>query len=198
MSDSSMSIQLLFTRDSLKVPELLEAASGAVKKGVDLVAQGKQVTGDALTPSFWLTSANRVVDMVGQLTDVPLTDVLVGAWKVHQQFAKYAKPEFPKDKVCFVALATHHVKGSYEPYVEIEVDGAPAGTIKFGLELDICLEAGTLVIQAGRIKRLEAGRCRVTGTLKCEGRTVAERTSQDYAWSAGIPLGEGVPIESIV
>jgi hypothetical protein len=57
--------------------------------------------------------------------------------------------------------------------------------------------AGTLVIQGGRIKRLEAGKCRVTGTLKCEKQAITERTSRDFSWSDGISFGEGVSIAAV-
>jgi hypothetical protein len=190
MNDRPLSIGLLFNRETLKVPELLAAASGAMQKASELRA-------DAVSPAFWLASAHRVLDMVGKLTDVPLADVLVGGWKIHRQFAKYAAPGFPPDKVSCVALSTHHIKSSYKPYVELIVDGATAGQVNFAIELDLCLEAGTLVIQGGRFKRLEAGKCRVTGTLTCEGQTVVERTSRDFSWSEGISFGEGVPIEAV-
>ena len=190
MSEKPLSISLLFSRESLKIPELLAAAAGAMHKASDLRA-------DAMSPAFWAASAHRVVDMVGKLTDVPVTDVLVGGWKVHQQFAKYAAPGFPADKVSCVALSTHHIKSTYQPYVELIVDGTDAGRVNFAIELDVCLEAGTLVIQGGRFKRLEAGKCRVTGSLKCEGQTVTERTSRDFAWSEGISFGEGVQIEAV-
>ena len=191
MSDEPLSMAPLFSRESLKIPELLAAASGAMQKGAQLRA-------DAVSPAFWAASAHRVLDMVGKLTDIPVTDVLVGGWKIHRQFAKYAAPGFPKDKVSCIALSTHHIKSSYQPYIELIVDGVSAGRVDFAIELDVCLEAGTLVIQGGRFKRLEAGKCRVTGTLKCEGQTVTERTSRDFAWSEGISFGEGVPIEAVI
>ena len=189
---SALSISALFNRDSLKVPELVAAASGALQKAAHLRA-------DAVSPAFWAASAHRVVDMVDKLTDVPLADVLVGGWKVHRQFAKYTDPaKFPPDKVTCVALATHHIKASYQPYVELVVDGTPAGKVDFAIELDVSVEGGTLVIQGGRFKRLEAGKCRVTGTLKCEGQTITERTSRDFSWSEGISFGDGVPIGAVV
>jgi hypothetical protein len=190
MSEPPPSIGLLFDRESLDLPALVATASGALQRASHLGAS-------TLEPAFWITSANRVVELVKSLTDIPLADVLVGGWKVHGQFAKYADPaQFPPDKVSCVALATHHIKSSYDPSVELTVDGVSAGKIEFTIELDVCLEAGTLVIQAGKIKRLEAGKCRVTGTLKCEGQTVTQRTSRDLAWSGGIAFGDGIPISA--
>jgi hypothetical protein len=191
LSDQPLSISLLFSRESLKIPELVAIASAKMKMCAQLKA-------DAVSPAFWAASAYRVVDMVDKLTDVPLADVLVGGWKIHKQFAKYSDPaRFPPDKVSCVALSTHHIKSSYEPYVELIMNGAPAGKVEFALELDVCLEAGTLVIQGGRIKRLEAGKCRVTGTLKCEKQAITERTSRDFSWSDGISFGEGVSIAAL-
>ena len=192
MSDDPLSISLLFDRHSLDVPALLAVASGKIK-------EASRLAEDAVAPSFWIASAYRVVDLVKTLTNVQLSDVLVGGLKLHQQFAKYTDPvQFPPEKVSCVALATHHLKSSYDPYVELTVNGAPAGKIAFTIDLDVCLEAGTLVIQAGRIKRLEAGKCRATGTLKCEGQTVTQRTSRDFAWSEGIGFGDGIPIAALI
>lgn len=192
MSHEPLSIAVMFDRESLRVPELVAAASKAIQKGA-------QTGAAAMSPAFWGASAQRVVDLVEILVDVSLKDVLVGAWKVNRQFTKYTDPAtYPPEKVSCVELLTHHIKSSYEPYVELVIDGASAGKVTFSLELDVCVQAGIIVIQAGRIRRLEPGKCHVTATLKCEGEEVAQRKSQDFSWTDGISFGEGIPIARVV
>jgi hypothetical protein len=196
MSNHSPSLGVLFDRESLRVPELLAAASTAMRRGA-------QAKADAISPAFWLASAHRVVDLVEKVTDIPLGDVLVGAWKVHQQFAKYTdSAQYPPEKVSCVELLTHHIKSKYEPYIELLLDGKSAGRIEFALELDVSLLAGILVIQDKRIRRLEPGKCNVTGTLACEGQQITQRKSRDFSWSDGIAFegedGKGIPITSVI
>ena len=186
------SIGVLFNRETLRIPELVDAAAGAMSKAAKLRAS-------AVTPGFWMSSARNVVGMVEQLVNIPLADILVGAWKAHKQFAKYRDQTlYPPDKVTCVALASHHIKSTHAPYIELTIDGQPAGKIEFELEVDVLLEPGVLVIQAARFKRLEAGRGRVTGSLACEKQTIVERSSREFSWPAGISFGDGIPIEAVV
>jgi hypothetical protein len=195
MSDDRPSIGVMFDRKSLRVPELLAAASDAMRKGAAARAA-------AISPTFWPASAQRVLDLIDKLVDVPLTDVLTGAWKVNRQFTRYTdKTKYPAGKESTVELLTHHIKSSYEPYVRLTLDGEPAGKIDFRLELDVTLKAGTLTIESGKFRRLEAGKCEVTGTLSCEGQEITQRTFHEFAWKDGISLGargEGIPIEAVV
>jgi len=195
MSNDSPSIGVMFDRKSLRVPELLAAASDAMRKAAAARAA-------AISPAFWTASAQRVLDLTDKLVNVPLTDVLTGAWKVNGQFTKYTDPaKYPPGKQSSVELLTHHIKSSYEPYVLLTLDGTPAGQIHFRLELDVTLKAGTLAIESGRFRRLEAGKCEVTGTLSCEGQEITQRKFHEFAWKDGISLGvrgEGIPIVAVV
>lgn len=174
----------------LKVPELIERARKTI-----LAISALEVARAGTSAAFWLSAANACVDQAKQLVDIPLADVLVGAWKLHRKFEKYTDTkQFPHGTTSVVPLATHHIKSKHEPYIELSLDGMPAGRIPFELELDLTIEAANLIIQDGQFKRLEAGRARVTGTLKCAGEVVSERTSKNYTWTKGISFGDGIPI----
>jgi hypothetical protein len=138
--------------------------------------------------------------MVLKLASVPVGKVLVGGWKQHARFAKYADPvQFPPEKVSRVPLAAHHIKSTYKPYIELLVDSAPSGTVPLEVVVDLAVEGVILVIQSGCFKRIEAGKVRLTGTLKCAETTICERATRDFSCSAGIPLGEdGIPIAAVV
>jgi hypothetical protein len=76
------------------------------------------------------------------------------------------------------------------------LDGEPAGKVEFSLKVDVALKAGVLVIQAGRFRELQPGKCEVTATLSCEGVEVTRRKSGEFGWENGIPLD--IPIEAAV
>jgi hypothetical protein len=183
-----------FDPGELKIPEFVEAVRKTMLgiSALDVVRAGT-------SPAFWIAAAKTPIELLQRLVDIPLADVLVGGWKTHRQFKRYTdRSQFPPDKISVVPLSTHHIKSTHEPYIELSVNGAPAGRIPFQLELDVTVEAATLVIQDGKFKRLEPGRARLTGTLKCAGEVISQRTSRDYAWTDGISFGEGIPIEAVV
>jgi hypothetical protein len=193
MAESDDSLRFHFDPGEVKLPALIDAAKTAMQgfSGLDVIRAGT-------SPGFWVGAANSAADLVNNLVNLPLAEVLVGAWKAHKQFHKYTdKTEYPPDKVSIVPLATHHVTSTHQPYIELFVQGRSAGKIPFELELDLAIEAGNLVIQDGRMKRIDAAKGRATGKLKCGGQLVAERTSKDFAWSQGISFGEGIAIETV-
>ncbi|MGH7516745.1 MAG: hypothetical protein ACREOC_04645 [Gemmatimonadales bacterium] len=194
MNGSPDSLRFRFDPADLRPADLIEAARSVMVelKPLDVLRAGT-------SPGFWIGAARSTVDLVKHLVDVPLADVLVGAWKTHQRFAKYTDPkQFPPDRISVVPLWTHRIKSTHDPYIELFVDGEPAGRIPFQLELEVTVEAGTLVIQNARFKRVEAGRARMTGTLKCAGQVISQRTSRDFAWTDAVSFGDGVPIGAVV
>ncbi len=176
----------------LKLPDWMKA----VRKEITGMS-ALDVARAAVSPGFWITLANRTPDLLKSLIDVPVADILVGAWKTHKKFAKFRKGQFPADKINLLPLSTHHIKASRSPYIELFLDGKSAGKIPFELALDITVDAGVVVIQDGMIKRVDAGKAKVVGTLKCAGEVVAERASREFTWSDGVSFGEGIPITAV-
>ncbi|HEU5170709.1 MAG TPA: hypothetical protein VFU46_09230 [Gemmatimonadales bacterium] len=193
MSDSPDSLRFRFDPADLRPADLIEAARSFM-----LGLKPLEVLRAGASPGFWIGAAKSTIDLMKHLVDVPLADVLVGAWKTHQRFAKYTdRNQFPPDRISVVPLWTHRIKSTHEPYIELFVDGQAAGRIPFELELEVTVEGGALVIQDARFKRIEAGRARMSGTLKCAGQVISQRTSRDFAWTEAISFGEGVPIGAV-
>jgi hypothetical protein len=194
MKDNPLSIAVMFDRESLRIPELLKAASEALRN----LAGAKWA---AISPAFWTATAQRVPEYVEKLTDVSVTDVLTEAWKINRQFVKYTDTkQYPPGKESIVELYTHHIKSSYEPYLKVTMDGVETGRLEFALELDVALKAGNLVIRNGRFMRIEPGGCEVTGTLSLQKVQVSEKKIREFPWPA-IPLGkggEGIEIDKVV
>jgi hypothetical protein len=176
-------------KGELKLPEWIKAVRKEISgmSALDLAAA-------VVSPSFWITLASRTPDLLAKLVDVPLADILVGAWKTNKKFSKFRKGQLPPDKISVLPLSTHHIKASRSPYIELFLDGKAAGKIPFELALDITVDAGVVVIQDGLIKRIEAGKAKAEGTLKCGGVVVAEKASREFSWAQGIDLGDGILI----
>ncbi len=194
MSESLDTLRFRFDPGDLRPAELIEAARKFMLelKPLDVLRAGT-------SPGFWISAAQTTIDLMKHLVDVPLADVLVGGWKTHQRFAKYTdRTQFPPDRISLVPLWTHRIKSVHEPYIELFLDGSTAGRIPFQLELEVTVEAGTLVIQDARFKRIEAGRARMAGTLKCAGQVISQRTSRDFAWTEPVSFGDGVPIGAVM
>jgi len=190
VTDPTITLQAVFPAGTIEVPSLVEAAGRAIREiPVEVAAEV------STSPAFWLSASKSVAGLVGSLLDVPLTDILVAAWKQHQRFREYADLDrYPPGYVSVVPLAEHHITSTHEPYIEVVVGGTPRGKIPFKATLDITVKSGNLVVEGGKIRRLEAGCARVTGTLECAGEVVAEHTSEEFVWSDGVSFGQGIPI----
>ena len=191
MSEVTQPLTFQIDKGELKLPAWLKAAEQQIKTMSPLA-----VAKAAVSPGFWITLAGRTPDLLRELVDVPIADILVGAWKNNKRFQKFQKGKLPPDKLSVVPLSTHHIKASRAPYIELFLDGESAGKIKFELILDITVDVGAVVVQDGMIKRLEAGNAKVVGTLKCAGEVVAEKASREFAWAEGISFGEGIAISA--
>ncbi len=176
----------------LKLDPLIETVVKALRS-----LPGLAVARAAVSPRFWLAAAKTTPDLVIRLAHLQVADVLTGAWKTHRKLKKFADAkQYPPGTASTVTLATHHVKVSQKPYLEITVDGVPQGKIEFDLDLDLTIDAGVLIIQNGRIMRLEAAKAKLTGTVKCDGVVVVEHASREYDWTAGVSFREGVLISA--
>lgn len=191
MSDLADSLRFRIDRGELKMPALIEAARKAML-GLSPLAAVRAV----VSREFWVAAAKSVPDLVKHLVDVQVADVLVDAWKMHRDLKQYLdRTTYPPGSVSTRPITTHHIRATQSPYIEITIDSMPQGRIQFELELDVTVEAGILVIQDGRIMRLEAGKAKATGTLKCAGVVVAEHVSRPFEWKDGISFGAGIPID---
>lgn len=195
MTDPSDPFRFTFEPGELKLPEIVAAIQKVLLDLPDLTAMRA-----AVSPAFWASAAGDAVGMVRKLASVSLGEVLIGGWQQHARFAKYADPvKFPPDKVTRVPLADHDITSTYEPYIQLLVDGKPAGRIPLEVGVKLTVEGAVLVIQGGRFMRVEAGRARLTGSLKCAKTTICERATRDFTWPKGLSFGdEGVRIAAVM
>lgn len=191
MSDSQDVIRFQLAPGELKLSELAATLSQQLGRIPALAAAAVADPGALLS-----AAARSGAATARSLADFSVADVLAGVWRTHQRFAKYADPKrYPPGMESLVPVRAHHLTVTRKPYLEILVDGSRQGTIDFEVTVDLAVDSGVLVIKDGRFMRIEAGKGKVTATLKCEGVTVAERATREFRWKEGVSLGEeGIPI----
>jgi hypothetical protein len=195
MSDPMDPLRFRFEAGELNLSALIEIIRKLLLGLPDLA-----VLRAAASPGFWVSTSRELAGMVRNLANVSVGDALTGGWQQHVRFAQYTDPKaFPPEKVSKVPLASHHIKSTYKPHIDILVDGAASGAIPLELSLDLLLEGAILVIQNGRFMRLDAGRARVTAALQLADATICKLCTRDYDWAKGVSFGErGVPITTVL
>lgn len=179
-----------------------------------LVAAGKsegvaEVTRQALS-SVLPDLAPEVTSRMREVLDVPVPELLAGAWGRYVDLLKFRDAErYPPEKVSVVGLAAHTVRSRHRPCIEIEVSGVLPAPVTLRLELEVELSAkidgAKIAIQGGKIRKLLGGVADLTGTLICAGEeiTTARRKMNipgEVSLGAGVPiapaiaLGQDVPI----
>lgn len=141
-----------------------------------------------------------LVAIVGDLTEVPLDNVLISAWTAYRELKKYADPrQYPPDTIARLTLSTHRLTSTHEPRIDIRVPGLPPVSLNFELKLELTVEGAILVIHAGRVTGLDGARGQVRGTLKCQGRQIAQAKSKPYSFAEkALTFPTGIPIDSSV
>jgi hypothetical protein len=142
--------------------------------------------------------APEVEARLREVLNVPIPDLLAGAWGRYVDLLKFRDPErYPPEKVSVVGLAAHTVRSRHRPAVEIEVAGVLPTPVTLRLEFDVELSAtidgAKIAIQGGRIRKVLGGTADLTGTLFCAGEQIVSR-ERTVKLPGEVSLGAGVPI----
>jgi len=143
----------------------------------------------------WPVAYNTIINKVGSLLNISLSDIMVGAWRKYKILLKYCdKKKYGPDETFLVSLAEHTITSNHKPYIEVIVNENPIGKIDFPIALSFTLKGFVLKVQDGKIKEIQTGNCRGKGEVKCEEFTILEKQTQTYSLPGVIQLGDGVPI----
>ncbi len=143
----------------------------------------------------WTDIFSEASEAAGRLLDIKLEDILVNAWKKHQEIKKYSDREkYPPEETILCPLGHHRIKSVHHPYLEIYVNDNPIGRMVFDLILQFDLEGFILKIRDAKIIEILAGRCQGSGTFKYGEATLLKKESQKIPIPGHIALGNGVPI----
>ena len=118
----------------------------------------------------WNASMPDVVSKIGELLDIPISEVFVASWKKAAaiQAALDESKAAPKDTI-YVDLAEHTITSTHHPFITVRIGKLPAKDIKFTVAASFVLKGFTLTIRRGEIQEVRTGSCDVEGTLECLG-----------------------------
>jgi hypothetical protein len=122
------------------------------------------------------TVLDGVARAVQELLDVPVTDILGGAWaRARDLRAAIQKTRESADATELVPLLGHTITSEHRPCVEIVKDDVAIARLVFPLKLDLRLEGVILRVRQGRISEVLSGTVKIKATMKFGDIVVLER-----------------------
>ena len=147
---------------------------------------------DNLPHAIREAAAGQIAGAAAQLLDVNLVDVLIGAWRLHEELIKAARRSLQAPGgVTLQDLLPFQVSVTQDPYIDVLVDDRSVARIQFSLTLEYEVRAMLPEIRAGRLVALHDGHCDVTATLAIEDQQIASR-SMRFELPGAIRLGRGL------
>ena len=170
--------------------------SGAGAPGTDdLPRQLEEQLGgvlDNLPHAIHEAAAGQIAGAAAQLLDVNLVDVLIGAWRLHEELVKAARRSLQAPGgITLQDLLPFQVSVTQDPYIDILVDDRSVARVQFSLTLEYEVRAMLPEIRAGRLVALHDGHCDVTATLAIENQQIASRSVR-FELPGAIRLGAGL------
>ncbi len=121
-------------------------------------------------------SLPELAPKIGELFDIPISDVLLSSWKKATEVqALLYKSKASPDETFFAGLAEHTINSEHRPFIEITIKGQAIRKIEFVARLFLKLNGFVLKIQKGDIKEIQTGTCEIGGSLEYEGVKLAEK-----------------------
>lgn len=191
MDKVGITLKDFFSYRENAVPEkkLSEAESG---KGMSSVKQ--EITKGA-KETKWPVARDEIIKKVGDLLNVGIPEIMVGAWNKYREILKYADREkYDPEETILVPLVEHTIKSEHHPYLEVLINDKPVGKIRCDILISLTVKGITLKIQDAKIKEILTGTCKGKGTLKLENCVILEEDTESLPLPGSISLGEGVPI----
>lgn len=143
----------------------------------------------------WAFAYDTIINKVGSLLNIGLSDIMAGAWKKYRILLKYCdKKKYGPDETFLVPLAEHTITSTHKPYIEVFVNEQLVGKIDFSVALSLDLKGFVLKVQDRKIKEIQTGTCQGKGEIKCEEFTILEKQTEPCPLPGVIQLGDGVPI----
>jgi hypothetical protein len=136
-----------------------------------------------------------VVRQIGDLLDIELSTVIVGAWCKRQEIVKYrdTKKYSPGD-VHLVPLLKHTITSTHSPTIQPIINNVPLPKIKFDVVLKLKMKGMILKIRDARIREILVGSCTGNGSIEYAGHTLLTRETAPVAFPASIVPKKGIAI----
>jgi hypothetical protein len=147
--------------------------------------------------TFWRGVAAQAARQAVALLDVPIAEVLAGAWSRYPEIARLADASgFPDDEVWMLSLSTHTVQSELGGSVEVHADGIAPFTLAVAAAVSFEVEGG-VTVRGGRIREVHGVQGWMRGSLRCEGAPVACKYGE-LVLPPTVGLGAGIPVVPVV
>jgi hypothetical protein len=119
-------------------------------------------------------SRDQVITAVLGLLDIPLADVISGAWESYADVRK-AMAETrgnPETDPRQIRIAGHTLTSTHHPSIEGELDGAVVFHLDLDLELSLHFDGVVVTVAAGKVVSIGPGDAVAAASLKAKGVTL--------------------------
>lgn len=139
--------------------------------------------------------SSLVATATGRMLDIPLMDIMLGAWTKIVAIQEYATGDkLISDKTHQFVLSEHKVTSRHSPKIELLVRDVKVTEVIVEIALTLIVARTTLAIRKGRILEVAISGCKAMGRLSCHGQTLLEQESTELEFPARIKLGDGIVI----
>lgn len=173
--------------------ELSTKATAALKAAPDISSLRDKVS-ETFKKLEWASVTDAVAKRLEDITDVPLLDLFLAAWKKYQMIEQYADGKFPPHQSNFVPLAEHSIKSDHHPALEVLVDGQLIAKFVFDISLVLELKGFVLRIEDGRIKEVHTGSMQAKGSIAFHDVVLLEKEFHSVQLPGVIRLSEGISL----
>jgi hypothetical protein len=174
-----------------------EGEDGGSLLGRSAEAEGELMSrlGAELPAALRAAVRDRIESGIADACEITLSSVLAGAWRKYQPLREYCDAtRHPTGETATVELASHEVRSSHRPTLEILMGKKPVFTLQLDARISLELEGAVLTVGNGSFLELATGTSRVSASLSYKGATLIERKSGRYPLPGKISFGEGYPI----
>ena len=139
----------------------------------------------------WFSASKAVATIL----ELPLAKLLLMALNRYRNLQEFADSDkYPPDQELYLAIDCRKLSTSHNPKLIFTWHGKKVGELEFTVKLTLKLQVLRLVVQAGRIKRIELGNCEGSGAIFLKGEPVVKRNLGELNLPGTIDLDEGWPI----
>ena len=125
----------------------------------------------------WSPILDQVADKIADLlNNITIKDIMLRAWNKYHYLDKYLdKSKYAPDETILIPLVEHTIKSKHHPSIEILVNDHVVDSIKLDIVVAFKLKGIMLTIKDGKIRQIQTGTCKISGTVKYGQMILAQK-----------------------